>query len=71
MALLAGGADINAKAALGGTPLHLAAWFGHMETVLTLLAAGADVSAPTSGGTTPLNASGREDHERDSGSYFA
>lgn len=43
----------------GSTPLHCAAWKGHIEAVRTLLDAGAEVNAHNANdhwGTTPLHA---------------
>ena len=56
-ALLAAGADIEARATFGDnswTSLHLAAGSGSAETVLELLAAGADIEARNKSGVTPL-----------------
>jgi len=52
-ALLARGADANAKQAGDFTPLHGAAQDGHIEMVELLLAHGADVNAKANG-KTPL-----------------
>jgi ankyrin repeat protein len=50
-ALLAKGADVNAKDSDGATPLMLAPnTSGHTETVHTLRSAGADVNVPGAGG---------------------
>lgn len=46
-ALLAAGADVNAPAANGSTPLHWAAGAGALEAVRALLSHGADPSART------------------------
>jgi ankyrin repeat protein len=53
-ALLAGGADANAKDGNGFTALHSSAVYGHAETVQALLASGADARAKGGGGKTPL-----------------
>ena len=54
-ALLAAGAEVNAKTKKGSwTPLHYAAWFGHTEVVKLLLEAGAKVNARDNYGKTPL-----------------
>jgi uncharacterized protein len=49
----------------GWTPLHLAAFFGHVKIVELLLAHGADVSARStnSNGNTPLHASLASNHK--------
>ena len=46
----------------GYTPLHLAALYGHTDTVATLLAHQADISAKTSLGYTPLYYACQEGH---------
>ena len=48
------GADINASAENGMTPLILASWRGHTKVVAHLLRKGADVNARTNIGTTAL-----------------
>ncbi len=53
-ALVANGADIDAKRKEGETPLILAASKGHQEMVEMLIANGADVNARESLGYTPL-----------------
>ncbi len=52
--LLSAGADINARAENGMTPLILASWRGHTKVVELLLREGADVDATTNIGTTAL-----------------
>jgi ankyrin repeat protein len=49
------GADVNAKGALGGTPLHYAANWGQKEIAELLIAKGADVNAKDEQGFTPLD----------------
>lgn len=50
---------LNTRDTDGSTPLHCAAWKGHVEAVAALLAAGAEVNAHNQNGhwgTTPLHA---------------
>ena len=60
--LIESGADVNVStAAVGWTPLHLAAALKEPEVVEMLLAAGAEVNARTHfGGWTPLHIAGRK-----------
>lgn len=63
-ALLAKGADVNAKDGYGDTPLHNAAYYGKKDIVELLLDKGADVNVKGSGGETPLQwaaAGGKKD----------
>ena len=48
-ALLAKGADVNAKSSGGATALMLASQDGHLEVVNALLAKGAEVNAKSTG----------------------
>ena len=52
--LLASGADVNARAAGGYTPLHIAAFHDDVSIVNTLLAHGAAAEARDDQGRTPL-----------------
>ena len=55
-ALLAGGADVNARDdEAGSTPLHQAAASGDVTAIRALLAGGADVNARDDAGSTPLH----------------
>lgn len=53
-ALLAAGADVNAKDMDNNTPLHMAAYTNQVEATKVLLEAGADVNVVSSGGRTPM-----------------
>jgi ankyrin repeat protein len=52
--LLSAGADVNARAGGGYTPLHIAAFGGDAAIITTLLAHGADAEARADDGTTAL-----------------
>ena len=52
---LAAGADVNARAKFGLTPLYFAAHVGNAETVAALVKAGAEVNVRAEGGHTPLH----------------
>jgi len=54
-ALLAKGAEVNARNAHGWTPLHVAAAGGDPAVLALLLKHGADVHAQSHIGTTPLD----------------
>ena len=56
-ALLAAGADVNARQNNGGTALMLASLAERVEVVRALLAAKADVSAKFADGTTAMSLS--------------
>jgi ankyrin repeat protein len=62
-ALLAAGADVNAKTASGLTPLHYAARIGRVDIVRLLLARGASVSPQDQDGDTPLHEAREAGHE--------
>jgi ankyrin repeat protein len=66
-ALLAKGADVNARSVEGKTALLLAAEKGRSETVRKLLANGAEVDAQDAAGQTALERAAKEGH-RDVGS---
>ena len=62
-ALLADGADVNAKDANDGrTPLYVASGKGHAEVVTALLDANADANQVVSHGTTPLHIACQNGH---------
>jgi ankyrin repeat protein len=61
-ALLAKGADVNAKTSDGMTALMLAAEYEGIDVVQALLAKGADVNAKASGGTTALMFASKQGH---------
>ena len=52
---IADGANLAARAKVGWTPLHWAAWYGTPETVAALIDAGADLEARDENGETPLH----------------
>ena len=58
MALLAAGADVDARNQRGATPLHVAAQYNHNPAIIVeLVGAGADLDARDGEGNTPLHAS--------------
>ncbi len=61
-ALLAAKVNVNAADDSGRTPLHSAAWNGHLAAVQTLLKAGAD-SNRSAEGYTPLHAAAWQGHQ--------
>jgi ankyrin repeat protein len=62
-ALLAQGADVNARNSVGAAPLHEAAWSGNAELIDLLLARGANVNVRhAEAGSTPLHYAVITDH---------
>jgi len=61
-ALIAAGADVNAKGEAGETALMGAASEGNAEAVKALLAAGADINAKNNNGETALMISEKSGH---------
>ncbi len=57
------GADVNAKDAIGNSPLHWAAMYGKGETVNFLLDNGADADAENNEGETPSDLAGQHGYE--------
>ncbi len=62
--LLREGADVNARAGNGMTPLILASWMGHTKVVELLLRRGADVKAKTNIGSTALKLARERGHKK-------
>lgn len=62
-ALLAEGADVNAKDDRGHTPLYSAAWQGQKEMVAFLIEHGAEVDSHPDGGETPLSMAVGNNHK--------
>jgi ankyrin repeat protein len=60
--LLAGGADVNARAAGGYTPLHIAAFRDDVPLINALLAQGAAAEARTDDGKTALTIAEEQGH---------
>ena len=60
--LLAAGADVNARAGGGYTPLHIAAFGGDITLINTLLAHGADPEARADDGKTALAIAADQGH---------
>ena len=52
VALVHGGAEVDARTKNRWTPLHLATWHGSLEAVAALQVAGADVNARNKDGCT-------------------
>jgi ankyrin repeat protein len=61
MYLMEAGAQVNSKDKDGWTPLHWAAWNGHLDIVQILLPNGADVNAKDSDGFQPIDVAKSED----------
>lgn len=53
--ILEAGADLEAMTIRGSTPLHCAAYNGHIELIQILLEAGAPLETARIGGDTPLH----------------
>ena len=62
-ALIAAGADVNAKNKFGEAPLHMAAVRGYQEIASLLIAQGANVNAKDERGLTPLHAAAWSGHK--------
>ena len=60
-ALLEGGADKDAEANNGLTPLYVAVWTGQVDCLKALLKGGAAIDAKTKDGETPLHAAAWKD----------
>lgn len=60
--LLSSRANVNARAAALGTPLHYAARYGQLATASALLEAGADCTAQDRSGDTPLDDAEKRRH---------
>ena len=59
---LSAGEDVNEKDENGGTPLQVATYEGHKETVELLIANGADVNAKYLDDDTPLDWAIKQKH---------
>ena len=57
------GLGVNQKDNLGETPLHLAAFSGHIEVIDLLITHGADVRIKNKAGKTPLQKASKVGHE--------
>lgn len=62
MALIAEGANIDARDEHNNTALHLAARYGHTDAVNKLIAEGADIHATNEDGNTALHLAARSGH---------
>ena len=56
------GVDTNQQNGYGEAPLHLAAWYGHLEVVRTLLGHSADLNAVDRDNVTPLHKASQSGH---------
>jgi ankyrin repeat protein len=61
--LIVNGADIDSQDSEEYTPLHNAAWNGHIEAVKLLVNSGADINASTYSGDTPYNCAVAKNHD--------
>jgi len=69
-ALLAAGADPNARNKYGVTPLHTAVFVGGTEVVTVLLDGGADGGAQTEAGRFPVDLAEENEKLRNSPVYW-
>ena len=69
-ALLDAGADLDARAVNGMTPLHFAAENGHAEAVTTLLEEGADSNVRDNDGKLPLDYAADNGQLKDTAAYW-
>lgn len=60
--LLANGASVHAQDKLQETPLHWAAWTGHIKSAQQLLAYGAEMTATNGGNLSPLDLAEQQEH---------
>ena len=60
--LMQAGANVNLADGSGWTPLHWAAYYGHVDVVQALMSSGADISFENDEGHTPLYVARRHGH---------
>lgn len=58
------GANLNVQNDTGGTPLHLAVFWGHLNVVKTIVTAGARLDIKNSNGRTPLDLAATYGHKK-------